>query len=179
MFKDTIKESIFTSLMLLMNKKPYEKITIIDITRKAGVSRMSFYRHYSSKDDILLDAMNSVIAEFEESIAEDTDFTNFSDKYINMLVNNKALLSCIVKAGSDDRFADMVLNYHKSLYEKKLDKNEISETDMIKICFFTGGVHSVIKHWAETDFETDPAIMLECFRELQYIANPSETAMSN
>lgn len=38
------KECIFTALMLLMEKQDYEKITITDIARRAGVSRMTYYR---------------------------------------------------------------------------------------------------------------------------------------
>ena len=37
------KECIFTALLILMEKKPYEEITITDIAKKAGVSRMSYY----------------------------------------------------------------------------------------------------------------------------------------
>ena len=36
-----------------MEKEDYEKITVIDITKRAGVSRMSYYRIYQSKDDII------------------------------------------------------------------------------------------------------------------------------
>ena len=47
------KECLYTALLLLMEKKPYEDITITEIAKKAGVSRMSYYRLYKSKDDIL------------------------------------------------------------------------------------------------------------------------------
>ena len=48
-----VKECIYTALMELMEKEDYEKITVIDITKRAGVSRMSYYRIYQSKDDII------------------------------------------------------------------------------------------------------------------------------
>lgn len=54
------KECIFTALLILMEKKPYEEITITDIAKKAGVSRMSYYRLYKSKDDILIQYFNEV-----------------------------------------------------------------------------------------------------------------------
>ena len=48
------KECILTALLRLMEEKSYESISITDITTLAGVSRMAYYRNYTSKDDILL-----------------------------------------------------------------------------------------------------------------------------
>ena len=44
---------IFEALMLLLDEKPYAKIGICDITKKAGIARQTFYRNYNSKDDIV------------------------------------------------------------------------------------------------------------------------------
>ena len=37
------KECIFTALLILMEKKTYEEITITDIAKKAGVSRRMIF----------------------------------------------------------------------------------------------------------------------------------------
>ena len=39
--------------MLLLDEKPYGKISISDITKKAGIARQTFYRNYHNKDDIV------------------------------------------------------------------------------------------------------------------------------
>ncbi|MCD7716309.1 MAG: TetR/AcrR family transcriptional regulator [Lachnospiraceae bacterium] len=52
--KEATKDCIFTALILLMEQKEYKYITVTDIARKAGVSRMTYYRTYSSKEDILI-----------------------------------------------------------------------------------------------------------------------------
>jgi AcrR family transcriptional regulator len=39
--------------MLLLNKKPYHKITVSDIAKKAGIARQKFYRNYNKKNDII------------------------------------------------------------------------------------------------------------------------------
>lgn len=43
------KESIETALLALMKEKNFSSITITDIAKKAGVSRLAYYRNYSSK----------------------------------------------------------------------------------------------------------------------------------
>jgi AcrR family transcriptional regulator len=59
---------IFDALLLLMDEKPYNKITVSDITKKAGIARQTFYRHYNKKSDIIEQyLMESLTAENSES----------------------------------------------------------------------------------------------------------------
>ncbi|MBR6940531.1 MAG: TetR/AcrR family transcriptional regulator, partial [Clostridia bacterium] len=44
------RECITTALLIIIREKDYDEITITDITEKAGVSRMAYYRNYKSKD---------------------------------------------------------------------------------------------------------------------------------
>ena len=59
------RECLQLSLMHLMSDQPYEKITVSEIVRRAGVSRMAFYRNYTDKEDILHELGNKLV----ESIA--------------------------------------------------------------------------------------------------------------
>lgn len=43
------QQHIEKALFSLLQKKPYAEISIAEITRKAYVSRTSFYRNYSQK----------------------------------------------------------------------------------------------------------------------------------
>lgn len=52
--------------MILLQQKRYEEITVSEIANKAGVSRMTYYRTYSSKEDI-------VIQHFKEKLQEITE----------------------------------------------------------------------------------------------------------
>ena len=51
------RECLLTALLRLMEIKPYDSITITDITKLAGVSRMAYYRNYKNKDEILTDGL--------------------------------------------------------------------------------------------------------------------------
>ena len=48
------REWIFEALILLMKKTKFQDITISDITAKAGVARLTFYRNYNSKEEIII-----------------------------------------------------------------------------------------------------------------------------
>lgn len=64
------KECIVTALVELMKVREYNAISITDITQKAGVSRMAYYRNYSSKEDILNKYMDEVGISIHEKIAK-------------------------------------------------------------------------------------------------------------
>ena len=55
------RECLQLSLVHLMGEKPYEKISVSEIVRRAGVSRMAFYRNYSGKEDILQELGEEII----------------------------------------------------------------------------------------------------------------------
>ncbi|MDB6083430.1 MAG: hypothetical protein JWN43_1311 [Gammaproteobacteria bacterium] len=46
-------DALHRAFAILIQEHRYENLTIADITRRAGVSRSTFYAHYHSKDDIL------------------------------------------------------------------------------------------------------------------------------
>ena len=64
------KECIVTALVELMKIREYDSITITDIAKKAGVSRMAYYRNYTSKDDILNKYIEEVGETIHQMIAE-------------------------------------------------------------------------------------------------------------
>ena len=63
-------DCIYEALIQLMEKKDYKDITITDITRKAGVSRMAYYRNYADKDEILLRHLKMYLDRAEAGLRE-------------------------------------------------------------------------------------------------------------
>lgn len=60
------RECLQLALMHLMGEHPYEKITVSEIVRRAGVSRTAFYRNYADKEDILHELGNRLINRIAE-----------------------------------------------------------------------------------------------------------------
>lgn len=60
------RECLQLSLMHLMSERPYEKISVSEIVRRAGVSRMAFYRNYTDKEDILHELGDEIIKRIAE-----------------------------------------------------------------------------------------------------------------
>ena len=56
------KEYIQEALIELLNKKPIKEISITDLTEKAGIARSTFYRYYSSLDEVIDDYILNIFA---------------------------------------------------------------------------------------------------------------------
>ena len=50
------------AMVSLMKEKSYSKIKILDLAVKAGVSRMTFYKYYHTKEEVLGDYLNEIIS---------------------------------------------------------------------------------------------------------------------
>ena len=55
------RECLQLALMHLMSEHPYDKITVSEIVRRAGVSRTAFYRNYTDKEEILRELGDKLI----------------------------------------------------------------------------------------------------------------------
>lgn len=52
------------ALLQLIERKDYEKITVTDLVKRAGVTRVTFYRNFESKDDILRQLLKRAFDDF-------------------------------------------------------------------------------------------------------------------
>ena len=61
------KTLIRSALVSLMQEKPFEKITITDIVRKADINRGTFYAHFKDSREVLERIRADALHEMEEA----------------------------------------------------------------------------------------------------------------
>jgi AcrR family transcriptional regulator len=59
------RQSLQEALMMLLRQKPLEEIEIQEITEQANTARVTFYRHYGTREELLLDAIESIYQEIQ------------------------------------------------------------------------------------------------------------------
>lgn len=59
-----VKKQITAALLALLKEKPLSEISISELTSRAGIGRVSFYRNYESKEDILKEESERLIREW-------------------------------------------------------------------------------------------------------------------
>lgn len=68
-----VKNNITMSLLHLLEEKSISDITISEIISNAGVARASFYRNYTSKENVITKLIADVLEEFREKMKCDGD----------------------------------------------------------------------------------------------------------
>ncbi len=59
-----VKKQILTALLDLLKEKPLSDISVSELTSKAEIGRVSFYRNYQNKEDILKEESDRLIKEW-------------------------------------------------------------------------------------------------------------------
>jgi AcrR family transcriptional regulator len=144
--------------MALMDKKPYDKITISDITEKAGIARQTFYRNYDDKDDVLYeyarDTMNTDFVSIEKNNdSKKLDAIVLVFNYNYMIKHRKELKKILSVVNIENRILRAMQEFPLSLI--KLFKDRVSNEEYVifryKICYQITGCFRVFLDWFLND----------------------------
>lgn len=59
------RAALYDALIGLCDQKSYHKVTVMEISQAAGVDKSTFYRYYSTKDELLRDIEDHYLEEVE------------------------------------------------------------------------------------------------------------------
>jgi len=157
-----VKECMVSALMQLLKTKPMSEITVTDITDKAGVSRMSYYRNYSSKNEILIDHLDGIFSNYMKMLKEwnytgscfDYDYLLECFKYFG---KHQQFLSCLLKSG----MGDLLLNRLTKYIQKTFCPSAADVVMYYKIQAFSGSIYSTYVAWNERNNRESPCKMAE------------------
>jgi len=62
------KTKLYSTAMMLFTKRGFDKVTVDDITRYAGVSKGTFYNHFSTKEQVLVEQFNKIDNHYEQML---------------------------------------------------------------------------------------------------------------
>lgn len=143
-----VRESIETALLKLMDKKPFGEITISEIVKKAGVSRVSYYRNYYFKEDVLFAKMDKIAAEWKagaEKISGD-----IGEQVIELFAMERPILGVIYKNGLEHLMYKLIRKYCG--LEEKIDNN----VNAYFLSMFAGMFFGWCDEWVKRGMQETP-----------------------
>ena len=102
------------ALLSLLEKKPFEYITIREICQEAGVNRSTFYLHYQNTSDLLQETTAYMLEHFASYFSVDTE--NIASQYANCdlqelnFINDKYLHPYLLFIQENQRVFSAVLS---------------------------------------------------------------------
>lgn len=172
---------IFEALMDLIDKKPYNKIAVSDITEKAGIARQTFYRNYNNKDDVIFDYFentfqrNLLNIETHQNSKNQTDIV-FAFNYDYMIKHRDTIKKVLFIMDIENLLLREVQRLPLDLL--KSVKNNLSKAEYMicryKMCYQITGCLRVILDWFINDmpFPVDKLVSM-----LNYMNTPKENSM--
>ena len=148
---------MFESLMLLMDQKPYEKITVSDIAKKAGIARQTFYRSYADKNAMLLEYFSGMInldlLKMENSKGDAPDTIVLTFNYAYMCTQRERIKKILNCCDFVSCFAVEIRELHLSILEAYRDS--LSPEDFLlfryKLEYEATGCFHVFFDWFTND----------------------------
>lgn len=91
------------ALMQLIPEKGYDHVTIEDITERANLGRTTFYLHYQSKDDLLLDHHAGFVTKMKLGVLSRTELLGDKPQpamiqFLKQLSQSKAIYQAFTQA---------------------------------------------------------------------------------
>lgn len=154
------KKAIAAALKELTATKPFDKISISDITKTCGLNRQTFYYHFQDKYELL-----SWIYYTEGfSIAtHDISFENWHQNVLNFLkaLRKDKVFYCNTIKSAEKDFVEYLLQITIALFEeaiKALDMKHKVKMDEQKFIseFYAYGVCGIITNWIYKGMKEDP-----------------------
>ena len=65
---EMLKAELAESLLRLMAEKPFAEITVREIAEGAGVDRSTYYRHFTTREDVLEDYLDGVVSRYIDQV---------------------------------------------------------------------------------------------------------------
>lgn len=156
------KECIAQALTKIIQTKSLSEIKITELAQLAGVSRMTYYRNFKSKEDIFYSYFDIILTRYDEAegfahnkgIYYDVEHMNH---YFRFVLENKVFLYAVVHNGYGNIFLSAMTDYIVRKWQK--DKN--NKTEYYILCAFSGSLYSLYVAWAKNNFQETPEEMAE------------------
>lgn len=143
------RECIVEALIQLSYEKDFSTITVSELAERAGVSRMTFYRNYSSKEDVFRTYMDEIVEAYRFDISC-TKKPDAYGEYENILrccryfEQYKAFISCLLHVGMGNFLLRALNSYMLTTFYRK-------ETDSIALYYallaYAGALFNIYIAW--------------------------------
>lgn len=148
MKKNDAKENIVNALIELMETKDYNSISITDIVNQAKISRVTYYRYFKEKEDVIKYFFTLTKERFFSTIqlSKNNTPSNNEVTILGLFLFFKANIKankCIQKAGLQNELLNFLSTEFFTSMPVKLDE--------YLVYFIAGALYNVLIHWLDND----------------------------
>lgn len=115
------RKNIHQAFFDLLREKPYEKITVAEISDLAMINRNTFYLHYRDKDELMENLCQEHLASFQKLLDRQAQSSQFSASL------RKTVTSVLEEIDQNRAFYRVMLNNSDTRFTERLKEQIISQ----------------------------------------------------
>ncbi|MBQ9007014.1 MAG: TetR/AcrR family transcriptional regulator C-terminal domain-containing protein [Atopobiaceae bacterium] len=177
---DLTKRALSEAFSELLKEKPFEQITVTDITRKAGVNRQTFYYHFRDLYDLIAFSVKQHIHAILPDMDSTTDWELDLVTVLNALREER---DSVYKLGHsiDPGYAKRFMREHvsglvSSFITKMQPEAHLTQEDRRLIAqFFGAGLIDILDSWVDEGMLEPPEHLVR--RLSLFLADSIDTAV--
>lgn len=171
------RKLLSTALFDLLESTPYEKISVMDICKKAMVHRATFYNHFEDKEHLLEYTIDSIKEELFTATIEKENYSSPKEMYMTLIASvldfvteHKDKLSLILKQNSSEKANELILTTIKRSIQYLTSKNQYKAEYSVPINvltdFLAGGITNLGLNWLQSSKPYTKEELLQYFNIL-------------
>ena len=158
---------IVSALFKLMDDYEYEKISVKDIARKAGVGRATFYRYFKNKEDVIIYYFEHHTRKFVfgQHIYPrcKEDHIRITADALKMFSHNKRQFKSLKRAHLSDLYLDFLNDRFAKMFE-----HDNPDGNHYLPYLYAGMLYNVSMKWLEDDCSEDISALAELIVDAIY-----------
>lgn len=154
-------------LVVLMNSRRYEEITVSDFCSHAGIPRKAFYRYFSSKDGALYAMIDHTMLEYESfhepyEPGEPRKLIRDMESFFLFWRHHKDMLDALAHSGLSGILIERAITFvQNSTSLNRMLPGESPKTRENVIRFAVSGLMIMMSAWHHEGFQESPREMAE------------------
>ena len=159
------------ALLLLLEQKDFDSITVKEVCRKAGVHRSTFYLHYESMNDLLEETVGMIIERFKKSLSavpagDPSKVVLTSEQYLRpylaFIRENMCAYRVIHRKEHLFHTRKTFREFYESIFSPALTHFGVSEQEKEYVfAFYTQGTVAIIGKWLEGNCRDDIDMIID------------------
>ena len=154
------RKTIINALLSLLEEMSFNDITVTDITRRASISRMTFYRYFATKEAVVAAYIEQMASVIQDEIARQLSHFDFHEYFriiFQYLNQNRQLIQRVFQTD----FCGEILSCLNKVFLKTPQEKFHLHLDKYRALMITGGFYNVLIEWLRSGMEESPESMAE------------------
>lgn len=159
------------ALLLLLEQKDFDRITVKEVCQKAGVNRTTFYLHYESMNDLLEETIDMINKKFSESLSsisaddprsEVLTSEKYLRPYLTFIKDNMRAYRVIHQKDHLFNSQKTFNSFYQSIFSPALSHFGVDENEKKYVfAFYTQGTVAIIGKWLEDNCKDDIDLIID------------------